>query len=458
MSANEVPDAIQWHEGMLLTPQHFQQQAARLEGLLQYSSTLMAPFCWGVRKLTIDPDLLPGGVFRVLNLEATMPDGLVVSYDVSAGDDLRLDLVASSKASGSRQMIVHLAVPVRTLTPAKGDFARYRSLEGELVADENTGDGALRIPRLRARLVLLATETPPAKYNSFPLAVVERQDEVFELTGFIPPTTAVSADSPLGRLCSAVASRLREKAIFLSERVRAPSAAMGAPVILEGKRQIYSLVAGMPPFEAVLATGRSHPYTLYLSLCAVAGHVAALATSLLPPIFTPYNHNDLRSTFVQVREFVLRAVNEGISEAYVRIPFRFRDGVFSLMFDNAWAERRLVIGIRGQSGTTEKEMMAWGRECLIGSEDVIPSLCQKRILGAARQFLDQDDELIPATGVVLFVLQRDPEFIKPNRILRILNTGDLAGSTGPAEIMLHVRNTDGERDLSEIRGQQEARR
>jgi type VI secretion system protein ImpJ len=443
VSANEVPDAIQWHEGMLLTPQHFQQQAARLEGLLQYSSTLMAPFCWGVRKLTIDPDLLPGGVFRVLNLEATMPDGLVVSHDASAGDDLRLDLMASSKASGSRLLTVHLAVPVRTATPMKGDFARYRSLEGEPIADENTGDGALRIPRLRPRLVLLATETPPAKYNSFPLAVVERQDEVFELTGFIPPTTAVSADSPLGDLCSTVANRLREKAIFLSERVRAPSAAAGAPVILEGQRQIHSLVGALPPFEAILATGRSHPYTLYLSLCAVAGHVAALAGSLLPPIFTAYNHNDLRSAFGEVRDFILRAVNEGISEAYTRILFKFRDGGFNLMFDSAWADRRLVIGIRGQSGTTEKEMMAWGRDCLIGSEDVIPSLHQKRILGAARQFLDRDDELIPTAGVVLFVLQRDLEFIKPNRVLRILNTRDVAGSAGPAEIVLYVRNTAG---------------
>jgi len=442
VSPNEVPDAIQWHEGMLLAPQHFQQQSARLEGLVQYSSTLIAPFCWGVRKLTIDLDLLPAGVFRVLNLEATMPDGLAVSHDASAADDLRLDLVACSEASGSRLLTVHLAVPVRTPTPAKGDFARYRSLEGEPVADENTGDGVVRIPRLRPRLVLLATETPPAKYNSFPLAVVERQDEVFALSGFIPPTTAVSTDSPLGDLCSTVAKRLREKAIFISERVRAPSAAAGAPVILEGKRQIHSLVGGLPQFEAVLATGRFHPFTLYLSFCAVAGHVAALAASLLPPIFTSYNHNDLRSTFDQVREFVLRAVNEGISEAYTGIPFKFRDGVFSLMFDSAWADRRLVIGIRGQSGTTEKEMMAWARGCLIGSEDVIPSLHQKRILGAARQFLDQDDELIPAAGVVLFVLQPDPEFIKPNRVLRILNTRDVAGSAGPAEIVLYVRNPD----------------
>ena len=36
MNAYEIPDAIQWHEGLLLTPQHFQQMSARHEALVQY--------------------------------------------------------------------------------------------------------------------------------------------------------------------------------------------------------------------------------------------------------------------------------------------------------------------------------------------------------------------------------------------------------------------------------------
>ncbi|HVA64451.1 MAG TPA: hypothetical protein VNF74_12055, partial [Terriglobales bacterium] len=40
----EIPEAIQWHEGMLLSPQHFQQQAARWEGLLQSALLAQNPF------------------------------------------------------------------------------------------------------------------------------------------------------------------------------------------------------------------------------------------------------------------------------------------------------------------------------------------------------------------------------------------------------------------------------
>jgi len=41
--ADEIPQAIQWHEGMLLSPQHFQQSSWRQEMLVQYSMLLTAP-------------------------------------------------------------------------------------------------------------------------------------------------------------------------------------------------------------------------------------------------------------------------------------------------------------------------------------------------------------------------------------------------------------------------------
>jgi type VI secretion system protein ImpJ len=78
-TAADVPPAIQWHEGMLLAPQHFQWQSQRQEALLHYHSAAMNPFHWGVRHLRIDPVLLVDGTLRVLELEAVLPDGLVVS-------------------------------------------------------------------------------------------------------------------------------------------------------------------------------------------------------------------------------------------------------------------------------------------------------------------------------------------------------------------------------------------
>src|SRR5215471_17358383 len=160
MRGQEIPEAIQWHEGMLLTPQHFQQLQARFGALLQYQAMAMAPFHWGVRHIRIDETRLVSGIFRVLELEAVLPDCLVVSHGANVDDDLELNLTQYADDLRLREMTIHLAVAATQSGGSKGGLKRYRSVEGELVADETTGDGFLRIPRLSPCLELLLTETP----------------------------------------------------------------------------------------------------------------------------------------------------------------------------------------------------------------------------------------------------------------------------------------------------------
>lgn len=161
---------------------------------------------------------------------------------------------------------------------------------------------------------------------------------------------------------------------------------------------------------------------------------------MVPPVLAPYNHNDLRFTFEPAKAFVFRMLEEGIHEAYSTFPFAFDDGIYSLMFDGAWMARRLVLGVRGQAGMSEKDVIAWVEDCLIGSRTKMPSIRGKRVLGAARHFIERDEELIPARSVVLFSLRADPEFIDPNEVVQIFNAADRRGALRPAEIVLYVRN------------------
>ena len=50
----DIPEAVVWHEGMLLAPQHFQQSNRRLESVLGYHLNVASQFYWGVRRLTVD--------------------------------------------------------------------------------------------------------------------------------------------------------------------------------------------------------------------------------------------------------------------------------------------------------------------------------------------------------------------------------------------------------------------
>jgi type VI secretion system protein ImpJ len=394
----------------------------------------------------IDKTLLVGGTMRVLQLEAVMPDGLVVTHGFADGEKaepLEVDLTPYTDELRHEAWPVHLAVPALTrgATPVKGELARYDSVEGDPVVDANIVENALRIPRLRPRLSLLVTRTVPQKYVSFPLAQIRYENETFSLTDFVPPTFRTTLHSPIGEMCALIAQRLREKAVFLSDKVRSPSVAMRAPLLLETKCMIQSLVAALPPFEVLLATGGAHPYTLYLALGSLMGHVAAVGASLIPPVLPPYDHNDVRAVFQEAKDSLFRALDEGINEAYSAFPFHFEHDIFSLAFEAAWMERRLVLGVRGQAGMAESDVLAWMDECLIGSQRHMQSMRERRILGAARHRIDGDAQLVPARGVLLFALQADAAFIEPRETLQILNIPGQRDAPRPVEILLYVKNT-----------------
>ena len=82
---------VQWHEGMLLSPQHFQQDAIHQATESALKAYLSEPMSWGVERLAFDNALLGGGRIRVLSLRAVFPDGTPVWYEAEEDPPLELD-------------------------------------------------------------------------------------------------------------------------------------------------------------------------------------------------------------------------------------------------------------------------------------------------------------------------------------------------------------------------------
>ena len=446
MDANEIPDSIHWHEGLLLTPQHFQQLSLRQEALLQYSTSMIAPFSWGIRYLKIDEPSLFSGLVQIKHIEAVMPDGLVVSHQ--EGDGLQLDLNSYDEAKGKR-MKVYLAVARQSRPTSKGENVRYNSVEGEPVVDEFTGEGKVRLLRLVPRLQLSVADVPPKKFVSLPLLEFEYKDDGFVQTDFIPPLLTVTlspqlgAQSKLGIECEKIGDKVRDKAQELAGQADFQSPGTAVRLDLETKSWIRSLTASLPYLEAILNTEVSHPYPIFLALCSMAGHLSALGTKLVPdkPF---YNHNDLRATFQPVIKFIEQAIDKGLTSSYQSYPFTYLDRVYEREFEALWKHRRLILGLRGQPGVSESDLIKWGEECLIGSKRHLQSMREKRILGAKRTHIKGDGDLVPSKGVVLFALKGDSEFIEPDEVLQIFNRSEHGNRARPAEIVLHVKNAEKE--------------
>ena len=257
----------------------------------------------------------------------------------------------------------------------------------------------------------------------------------------MPPALGVTQSSVLGKRCLILAQRLREKAVFLSERLLSPSASSGDPMVIETQGLIRAIVAGLPQFEAVINSGVTHPFPVYLSLCSLIGHLAAVGGGFVPPALPPYNHNDLRGTFNRALDFALRMI-DSVREAYVAVPFGRDEGGFQLRLEKPWIGRRLVIGVRARPDQNAEQARGWIESSLIGSGNRIESLEERRILGAARTEIEKDDELglMPVRGVVLFAIEPDPAFIEAEQTLMLLNRADPRGEAAPASVTLYVAN------------------
>jgi type VI secretion system protein ImpJ len=101
---------------------------------------------------------------------------------------------------------------------------------------------------------------------------------------------------------------------------------------------------------------------------------------------------------------------------------------------------QLVLGVRRHSEQSEQDLVAWMEGCLIGSENRIETMRENRVLGAARQQIGDDDELVAARGMVFFSLAADSRFIESNEVLQVFNSEDPSGARRPAELVLYIKN------------------
>ncbi|WP_395856417.1 type VI secretion system baseplate subunit TssK [Cystobacter fuscus] len=433
--AHDLPAAVQWHEGMLLAPQHFQQQDRRHEALLQLHLGLAMPFHWGVSQFHYDRSLLLAGTLRVLELEAILPDGLIVSHQAGRGSELQLTLGSPHGVDWQRPVRLHVAV---ASGPRGGPGpGRFVSTTSEPLADESTGDMPLRIAQLQPRLELFAGP-PPAGYSALPLLELRRDHESFLVEEYLPPLLAVPFDSPIGERCDRLTLRIRQKAASVVEELRARTAEPAQHA--ESLQLLRWLVAGLPAFEAMLRSGMPHPFGLYLALCTLAGHLAPLGEGKIPPAFPAYEHLEPWRSFQAVFSFIESTLEQGVSEAYTRVQLQAEGGGFTTHFLPKWMDRELVLEVRGRPGTTRQQVLGWMAGCRIGSESRHRVMRETRTLGARRELIDSRPGLVPRSGSLLFSLESSSTFIRPNERLLLENLLEPGEVHAPAEVFLLIRN------------------
>jgi len=452
----DLPDLIEWHEGMLLTPQHFQQLTARAELLTHFMSYQVSSFGWGVIQIKIDESALAGGIFRVLNLEAVLPDGLLALGGQERGIELQYDL---SKIEGDRSRI-YLTVPRDPALYPVTDYSRFETAlaAGELTSDPVSGADPIAIPRIRPRLGLECGEANLGGFTALPLIEFGRQGTVFKPTAYIAPFLRLKPGSPLANLCAAVRLLVRQKATELASKL-SPNAKNDD---LAGMHQLQWLVSALPAVEVLLDGDQTHPYTLYLALCSMAGSVAFLSHARVPPIFQPYNHSDMRACFQDVVGYIRRALSEGLVENWLGKEFRpvlpigdkaggtgrqRGSAYFEIgpTLEQAFGEGAdfsapyIGLMLRAPAGVPPSALAEWGTSCLLAAEDAIADLELSRSKGAVCERVDAFEDLIPSPGSVLFRVKNDVQWVDPYKKLVLKSAKQETRTPDAAALFIKAR-------------------
>ncbi len=399
-----IPEPLQWYEGMLLTPQHFQQSDIYWHSLMRHIMMQLEPHYWGLIDVDLDDAAIKMGKIHIKHVHAVMPDGLTVQYPAPGQSEvLFLDVSNDAALRANKPLKIHLAVPVRAEGAASSASAiqRYDSVKGALEMDENTGENHVEVCRLRPRVTLLAGDKLPAKYITLPLLQLRRDiGGHFDLTEFHPPLLRTGASRFLGdpsliRQLQALATRVRAKAKELAGTVGTDAGSNTTNVY--HKEVVRRLAAALPVLEVLVRAETTHPFQLYQALAQLTGNVAGIGADPVPLLLDAYQHDDAAPGFFKAIRHVA-AILAKLNAAYELVAFeRPRSELFVCPLAPAARTDRLIIELKPQAGQTPQALAQWLGQAFVGAESMIPLLRQRRLPGARVRPLPADQ--LAALGV-----------------------------------------------------------
>ena len=424
---------IQWHEGMLISPQHFQLTTGYFQQVTGNVVASISPFGYGLFDLKIDNSCLSSGLVRVLNAKGFFRDGLFFDFDAVRDNPLELNLEEYFTTNSTATKIC-LAVTSRRSgeNMLEGDLARYVSSEISDVKDENTGKEPISVPILKPNLKLLPESQIDARYQSFPIFEAEKSiDGGVSSTKFIAPLLKLDSHSKIIEMCSTIVRIIRDKISYFADRQENFARNQAE----ESLANLRLLIQAVIPLETVLNISGLHPFELFKALSQTAASVMAINPAQLIPRLPAYNHEDLYDCFYQLFEYVHEIMSH-LKQKYDVILFDKEEDEFRLLIHSDWLKKdEIAIGIRKPFSATDSDILNWIGGLQIASESMLPLIKDHRVLGAERRILERGEYITQPNGVTIIAVKTQTAYIKANEKLCLCNSNlDVI----PEEIILYA--------------------
>ena len=323
-----MPSKLLWGEGLFLRPQHFQQQDRYHEARLNQTARALHPYCWGVRRLSIDQEALKSDTLRIDALSLVFPDGEL--YRAPELDPLPLQVRLGELPPSTQAITFHAALPA--LKPHGENCAEPDEEHGEaryVQHERDTQDLFTRaadapVVYLRKTVRLVSDLDALEAFDSFPLARLRRvATGGFEVDpGFIPPSVSIEGAPGLHNAVARLMEKLLAKVNTLYGHMREPSRNM---VEIRGGDMssfwlLHTASTGYAALSHYLNHPELHPERLFGDLLALAGGLMAYSRSHKLEDLPAYSHLDPGPAFARLVDILRDLLDTVVSSKYFSIP------------------------------------------------------------------------------------------------------------------------------------------
>lgn len=313
---------VAWSEGMLLRPQHFQQQDRFLYQVARQRHAQTTAHGYGFSTLQLDEQALALGQVSVIRAAGILPDGMPFEVDQSDGLVLEVPMDA-------RDELIYLALPVEKLAGTNiaagvsSQSARYRFEERRLL-DDSAEDG-------EEEVVGMAQLNPRLKPGRDDMAgfaclavarVVEvvNEKEVKLDRSFIPPCLDVAAIPPLASFLHETLGMVKQRAKALA--VRMQKGAEQSSTLFD-VLMLQTLNRWQPMLEHLKGSSPVHPERFYELAISLTGELALFTrTEKMVPSLPPYRHDRLTETFGDLAALLSQSLSTVLEQTAIALRLK----------------------------------------------------------------------------------------------------------------------------------------
>ncbi|MEP6651876.1 MAG: type VI secretion system baseplate subunit TssK [Myxococcales bacterium] len=425
------PQRVVWSEGMLVSPQHLQQQDLYHERLLDERVAALAPYRWGVASSEINVGALGTDQLRLTKFVGILPDGSYVAFEAGDPECPPARPIGTHFPPTHPYCEVYLGLPkekegvpsISAEQPApdastKDARARYRAVSRPIA--DLTGNAALLTMSFAHRnTVVLFGDEPREDFDAIKIAEIVRDGRGALIANetYIPPAMRIdSAPFLMGgvrRLLSLMVTKQRQLAGDRHQRDGA-TVEFNAGDITRFL-QLSTLNTAIPLLTYAASNGEITPNQLYLLLIQVAGQLATFSSDVDPSQLPTYLYTDLRSTFEELFARVTALLQTTIREAYMTVPLVLVDGIHQgkLDDDRLLAAQQYVLTVRSDIPEAQLAQRLPGL-CKIASRSQLPKVISSAATpGVPVQVTHRPPAEIPIrAGVTYFALGLENDYWK----------------------------------------------